>query len=33
MVPDIIQPDDEMREKAWKIVPTLVEAKKIIEER
>ncbi|MBR6404404.1 MAG: HAD family phosphatase [Eubacterium sp.] len=32
MIPDLLEPDDEMREKAWKIVPTLVEAKQVIEE-
>ena len=32
MIPDLLEPDDEMREKAWQIVPTLVEAKRLIEE-
>ena len=31
MVPDLLEPDDEMKEKAWKILPSLVEVKELIE--
>ena len=30
MVPDIIGPDDEMREKAWKILPSLKEVSELL---
>ena len=33
MVPDLLEPDDEMKEKAWKILPSLVEVKELIEKR
>jgi hypothetical protein len=30
MVPDIIEPDDEMKEKAWKILPSLKEVSELL---
>ncbi|MBR6172036.1 MAG: HAD family phosphatase [Eubacterium sp.] len=30
MVPDLLEPNDEMREKAWKILPSLTEVKELL---